>query len=234
VALVTGAARGIGAAIAAELSRRGDVVAGFDLSGEEGIYLCDVSDPARVEHCVALVESELGPIELLVNNAGLSVIAPSEELSDEVWRRQFAVMVDGAFYCARSVGKRMLARGRGSIVNITSINATEAFPGRLAYCAAKAALSMMTEVLAIEWAGRGIRVNAVAPGVVRTDLVDEAIRSGVVSEALYTSRTPVRRLGNPEEIARAVAFLASDHEAGFVTGTTLVVDGGWSAYGYAG
>jgi NAD(P)-dependent dehydrogenase (short-subunit alcohol dehydrogenase family) len=126
----------------------------------------------------------------------------------------------------------MLERRRGCIVNVSSINATEAFPQRLAYCAAKAAVEMTTRVLAVEWADRGVRVNAVAPGVTRTEMVERAIASGAVSEQLYVGRTPMGRLAEPHEIAAAVLFLASER-AGFVTGTTLVVDGGWSAFGYA-
>jgi NAD(P)-dependent dehydrogenase (short-subunit alcohol dehydrogenase family) len=141
-------------------------------------------------------------------------------------------MATGTFLCSREFGSRMLTRGRGTIVNISSINATVAFPQRLAYCAAKAAVEMMTKVLAIEWADRGVRVNAVAPGVTRTEMVDLAIASGIVDEALYVGRTPLRRLATPTEIADAVLFLASD-KAAFITGSTLVVDGGWSAFGYA-
>src|SRR4029453_3396592 len=144
----------------------------------------------------------------------------------------FEVMATGTFLCSRSFGARMLERRRGCIVNVSSINATEAFPQRLAYCAAKAAVEMTTRVLAIEWADRGVRVNAVAPGVTRTEMVERAIASGAVSEQLYVGRTPMARLAEPHEIAAAGLFLPSAR-AGFVTGTTLVVDGGWSAFGYA-
>jgi NAD(P)-dependent dehydrogenase (short-subunit alcohol dehydrogenase family) len=143
------------------------------------------------------------------------------------------VIANGAFYCSQVAAQDMLRRGSGSIVNITSINATEAFPERLAYCASKAAVNMMTQVLAIEWASRGIRVNAVAPGVVRTPLTERLIGSGIIDEVFYVDRIPVGRLGSPDEIARSVVFLADDEAAAFITGTTLVVDGGWSAYGYA-
>jgi NAD(P)-dependent dehydrogenase (short-subunit alcohol dehydrogenase family) len=118
------------------------------------------------------------------------------------------------------------------IVNISSMNAWEAFPRRLAYCAAKAAVVAMTQVLAIEWADRGIRVNAVAPGVTRTALVQKAIDDGDIDVAAYTARTPLHRFGEPDEIARAVLYLASDEDSSFVTGTTLCADGGWSAMGW--
>lgn len=230
VVAVTGGMQGIGAAIAEAFARQGDRVAVLDVQPDSP-YPCDVSDAAEVTAAVERIEAELGPVGVLVNNAGIAHIAPSETLPEAEWRRSLDVMATGTFLCSRSFGSRMLARGRGAIVNISSINATEAFPQRLAYCAAKAAIEMTTKVLAIEWASRGVRVNAVAPGVTRTEMVNSAIASGTVSEALYVGRTPMRRLAEPSEIADAVLYLASDR-ASFVTGTTLVVDGGWSAFGY--
>lgn len=231
VVVVTGGMHGIGAAIADGFRAQGDRVAVLDVL-EQSPYRCDVSDAAQVEAAAALVEAELGPVDVLVNNAGIAHIVASEVLSEDEWRRSLEVIATGTFLCSRAFGSRMLGRRSGAIVNISSINATEAFPQRLAYCAAKAAVEMMTRVLAIEWAGRGVRVNAVAPGVTRTKMVTSAIERGVVNEAMYVGRTPMRRLASPSEIADAVLFLASDR-ASFVTGTTLVVDGGWSAYGYA-
>jgi NAD(P)-dependent dehydrogenase (short-subunit alcohol dehydrogenase family) len=231
VVVVTGGMQGIGAAIAEAFVRHGDSVAVLDVQAESP-YRCDVSDASQVAAAAARVEAELGPISVLVNNAGISHIARSETLPETEWRRSLDVMATGTFLCSREFGSRMLTRGRGTIVNISSINATVAFPQRLAYCAAKAAVEMMTKVLAIEWADRGVRVNAVAPGVTRTEMVDLAIASGIVDEALYVGRTPLRRLATPTEIADAVLFLASD-KAAFITGSTLVVDGGWSAFGYA-
>ena len=218
VVVVTGGMRGIGAAIAAAFERQGDTVAVLDVEAGSP-FTCDVSDEAQVEAASERVERELGRVDVLVNNAGVAHIAPSETLPAAEWRRSLEVMATGTFLCSRSFGGRMLERRRGCIVNVSSINATEAFPQRLAYCAAKAAVEMTTRVLAVEWADRGVRVNAVAPGV-------------TVSEQLYVGRTPMGRLAEPHEIAAAVLFLASDR-AGFVTGTTLVVDGGWSAFGYA-
>lgn len=231
VVAVTGGAQGIGAAVARAFAARGDEVAVLDVQPGSA-YPCDVSDAAQVEATAARIEAELGPVGVLVNNAGIAHIAPSETLSEAEWRRSLDVLATGVFLCSQAFGKRMLERRTGVIVNISSINATQAFPGRLAYCAAKAAVEMMTKVLAIEWADRGVRVNAVAPGVTRTEMVERAIATGAVDEAQYSSRTPMRRLGEPTEIAEAVLFLASDASS-FVTGTTLVVDGGWSAFGYA-
>ncbi len=231
VVVVTGGMQGIGAAVAEAFLADGHRVAVLDVR-EDAPYPCDVSHAGQVEAAAARVEAELGPVGVLVNNAGVAHIAPSETLDVDEWQRSLDVMATGTFLCSRAFGSRMLARGGGAIVNISSINATEAFPQRLAYCAAKAAVEMVTRVLAIEWADRGVRVNSVAPGVTRTDMVARAIASGVVDEALYVGRTPMRRLADPAEIAEAVLFLASDR-ASFVTGATLVVDGGWSAYGYA-
>ena len=117
-------------------------------------------------------------------------------------------------------------------MNIASMNASVAFPMRLAYNAAKAAVVQMTEVLAIEWAEHGVRVNSIGPGVTRTELVDKAIAEGFIDERAYVERTPMKRLGTPEEIAKAALFLASDEDSSFVTGHFLVVDGGWTAFGY--
>jgi len=229
--VVTGGMQGIGAAIAEAFASRGDTVAVLDVDSRSP-YPCDVSDATQVESTAERVERELGPVNVLVNNSGIAHIAPSESLREEEWRRSLDVMATGTFLCSRAFGARMLERRRGAIVNISSINATEAFPQRLAYCAAKAAVEMLTRVLAIEWADRGVRVNAVAPGVTRTAMVERAIATGAVNERLYVQRTPMRRLAEPAEIADAVVFLASER-ASFVTGTTLVVDGGWSAFGYA-
>lgn len=231
VVVVTGGMQGIGAAIVDAFVSRGDRVAVLDID-ERSSYRCDVSDAAQVQSAAERVESDLGSVEVLVNNAGIAHIAPSETVSEAEWRRSLDVMATGTFLCSQAFGSRMLERRRGAIVNISSINATEAFPQRLAYCAAKAAVEMTTRVLAIEWADRGVRVNAVAPGVTRTAMVESAIATGAVSERMYVGRTPMRRLAEPAEIADAVVFLSSER-ASFVTGTTLVVDGGWSAFGYA-
>ena len=227
---VTGAMQGIGAGIARAFEARGDTVAILDIA-DGSPYPCDVGKRADVERAIDDVERDLGPLDVFVNNAGFTAIGPSEDFPDELWQRSLDVMVTGVFFCCQTVGRRMLQRRRGSIVNISSINATEAFPQRLAYCAAKAAVDSMTKVLAIEWADRGVRVNAIAPGVIRTEMVQRAIAEGHVTEELYVRRTPMGALGSPDEIARAALYLADGGAASFVTGTTLVVDGGWTAYG---
>jgi NAD(P)-dependent dehydrogenase (short-subunit alcohol dehydrogenase family) len=231
IVVVTGGMQGIGAAVTSAFEGEGDRVAVLDVA-EDAPYRCDISDRTAVDQAVEAIERDHGPVEVLVNNAGVAFLGPSETFPEDEWRRTLDVNVTGAFFASQAAARGMLARGRGAIVNVASINATEAFPERLAYCASKAALRMMTEVLAVEWAGRGVRVNAVSPGVTRTEMVAHAIESGIVNEDLYLRRTPLGRLGRPEDVAAAVLYLASD-AASFVTGTTLVVDGGWSAFGYA-
>jgi NAD(P)-dependent dehydrogenase (short-subunit alcohol dehydrogenase family) len=241
VCAVTGGGRGIGEAIAHRFHDEGATLAILDLepaaaAGVAGALGgtgqgCDVSARESVEAAMADVLARHGRIDVLVNNAGVALAGPSETFSDADWDTSIGVMQTGVFLCSQVAGRDMLERGSGSIVNISSINAWAAFPMRLAYCAAKAAVVAMTEVLAIEWADRGVRVNAVAPGVTRTALVQKGIDDGVVDVARYTARTPLRRFGEPDEIARAVLYLANDEDGAFVTGTTLRIDGGWSAQG---
>jgi len=247
VCVVTGAAQGIGRAIMDELVREGGRAAILDLNGDAAetyaeelrsrgadafAYACDVSDRASVVAGADAVASALGPCDVLVNNAGIALMGPSLDFPEDQWRRSLDVMTTGVFFCCQAFGRQMVEHGGGAIVNIASMNATVAFPMRLAYNAAKAAVVQMTEVLAIEWAEHGIRVNAIGPGVTRTELVDKAIRDGFVDERAYVERTPMKRLGRPEEIAKAALFLASEEDASFVTGHFLVVDGGWTAFGY--
>jgi NAD(P)-dependent dehydrogenase (short-subunit alcohol dehydrogenase family) len=246
VCVVTGGARGIGRAIVEELAAEGARPAILELDfeaaqcsvaelRERGVdaraYACDVADRAAVVAAADAVAAEIGPCDVLVNNAGIAVIGPSLDVAEEDWRRSIDVLQTGVFFCCQAFGRQLVEHG-GAIVNIASINAVEAFPMRLAYNAAKAAVVQMTEVLAIEWARHGVRVNAVGPGVTRTEMVARAIADGIVDERSYVERTPLRRLGRPEEIAKAVLFLASEEDASFITGQLLLVDGGWSAYGY--
>jgi NAD(P)-dependent dehydrogenase (short-subunit alcohol dehydrogenase family) len=242
VCVITGAARGIGEAIASCFTDNGASVVILDMDGPVASstaarlgatgYECDVSSRESVEAAVAAVVADHGRIDVLVNNAGIGLAGPSETFSDADWATSIGVMQTGVFLCSQVAGRHMLERRKGTIVNISSINAWEAFPMRLAYCAAKAAVVAMTQVLAIEWAERGIRVNAVAPGVTRTALVQKGVDDGVIDVAAYHARTPMHRFGEPEEIARAVLFLACDEDSSFVTGTTLCADGGWSAMGW--
>jgi len=245
--VVTGAAQGIGRAIVGEFAAEGATVAILDINLDGAkdaaselrrrgtnaeAFECDVADRASVFSVAQAVAERFGPCDVLVNNAGLALIGPSLDYPEDHWRRSIDVMQTGVFFCSQAFGHQMIEAGGGAIVNIASMNATVAFPMRLAYNAAKAAVVSMTQVLAIEWAEHGIRVNAIGPGVTKTSLVERAIQEGIVDEAAYIGRTPQRRLGKPQEIAKAVLFLASEEDSSFVTGTFLIVDGGWSAYGY--
>jgi 3-oxoacyl-[acyl-carrier protein] reductase len=249
VAVVTGAGRGLGAAIAEELAARGAAVVVADVDGElaaatagriaatpaeplrrANSATCDVSNPAAVAALVDAVVAEHGRIDVLVNNAGVGAVAPSEELSLEVWSRTLAVNLTGTFLCAQAAARHMLPAGRGVIVNVGSVFAATGMPMRAAYAASKHGVVGLTKVLGTEWATRGIRVVAVDPAYVRTALDDADQRAGGYTAEDIERRTPMGRYAEPAEIARVVAFLASD-DASFITGSEIAVDGGWLAHG---
>jgi NAD(P)-dependent dehydrogenase (short-subunit alcohol dehydrogenase family) len=243
VCVVTGGGRGIGASIGAAFAAEGGRVAVLDrddslareqagrLGPDARAYRADVASEEAVAAAAGEIERDFGRIDVLVNNAGISRLGISLAFSAADWRDSFEVMTAGVFLCSREFGARMRAGGGGAIVNVSSINALTAFPMRLAYSAAKAAVNSMTEVLAVEWAAYGIRVNAVAPGMTRTEMFQSAIDEGLIDLPTYVARTPLRRIAEPEEIAEAVLYLASDRSR-FVTGQVLAVDGGWTKFGW--
>lgn len=247
VSLVTGASRGIGKSIALALAREGsDVAVNCSTSLEAArevadeiqslgqsatTILADVSVKSEVDAMVKKVVGKFGKIDILVNNAGMSVVGASEELEENRWRRGIDVMLTGVFFCSQAAGREMIKQKSGKIINIASVNGVGAFPERVCYSCAKAGVMQLTKVLGCEWAKYNINVNAVAPGYVDTHLVEELAEKGTLNVEELATRTPVGRLAEPEEIAAAVIFLASD-DSKYMEGHTLVIDGGWSAYGY--
>lgn len=243
IAMVTGGTQGIGEAIGAELVARGARVAIGGRDGDRaarvaggigegctGVAL-DVRDAASVGAAVSEVVETLGEPTILVNNAGVNRIGPAETYSDDDWAAVLDVNLTGVFRCCREVGARMLEEGRGTIINVTSIIGTGlGVAGRAAYASSKGGVTGLTQVLAVEWAPRGVRVLAVAPGPVRTPMVEQAMTEGLVSEQAIIDRTPLGRVSAPSDIARAVALVASEG-ASFVIGQTIVVDGGYTTMG---
>ncbi|MBI3029340.1 MAG: 3-oxoacyl-ACP reductase FabG [Candidatus Rokubacteria bacterium] len=246
-ALVTGSTRGIGLGIARAFAREGAAVvvtarSGKDCQavaeeiGKEGrraiAIPADLSKSEEVRRLARDAESALGGrVDILVNNAGQPRVAPSVELPEADYRYTLDLNLNAYFLLSQETGRGMLSRRSGAIVNVSSVNGTLAFPQRLAYCVAKAGVNMLTKVLAIEWAGQGVRVNAIAPGYVATEMVKGLAAKGILDQERLSRRTPMGRLGLPEEVAEAAVFLASD-AATFITGSVLTVDGGWMAYGY--
>jgi len=246
VALVTGAARGIGRAIAEALVAAGLHVELADLDGDAAQRTAaelsaqgrgpavvaaqvDVASSADVRAWIDDVDRRHGRVDVLVNNAGVQLNRAAADLSDDDWRRVLGVNLDGAFYCSREAGSHMREHGGGAIVNVASIAERFGMPRRLPYGVSKAGLAALTRGLAAEWAPDGIRVNAVAPGYVETDLVRHAFESGHIDRDVITAKIPMGRLAQPRSIADVVVFLASD-AADYVTGQTIFVDGGYGIY----
>ncbi len=238
VALVTGGSRGIGAAICAELGTAGaTVVVNYarDGAAAEAVVAAiqaaggaaqarrgDISTAAGATSLVSDVEAEVGPIAILVNNAGITRDNLIMKLDEEDWRAVIDTNLAGAFYTCRAVARPMLKRRAGTIVNMSSVVGVHGNAGQTNYAASKAGLIGLTKSLAKELGGRGIRVNAIAPGYIATELTDalpEPARQAILDS------TPLKRLGEPHDVARAVRFLVSD-AASFITGDVLAVDGG--------
>ena len=240
VAMVTGAARGIGREVALTLAQKGYWVAANDLVPPEETLKAlrnfgaaalslpgDVSDEAVVLGMVEAVMDEFGQVDVLVNNAGVSFITPAEETALADWRRVLEVNLTGPFLMSREFGNAMLERGSGSIVNISSVAGLLGIADRAAYNASKHGLIGLTRTLAAEWGGRGVRVNAVCPGWVKTEMDQEDQASGDYTDEDIEGRTPMACFATPENIAQAVAFLAAPELSGYVNGHALSVDGGW-------
>lgn len=247
VAIVTGASKGIGKGIAQRYSQEGATVVlasrSKDLleplaeemtaSGRRALALtADVRDAQSMENMVQRAVEEFGRVDIMVNNAGVSMTCPSEELTPADWENTLQTNLFGLFYGCQSAARQMIASDHeGCIINITSICGTCAIPQRAAYCASKAAANMLTKVLASEWAQHGIRVNAIAPGYIVTEMVQDFIDRDVLDVEALQRRTPMNRFGKVRELEGLAVFLAGP-EAGFITGSVISADGGWAAYGY--
>jgi NAD(P)-dependent dehydrogenase (short-subunit alcohol dehydrogenase family) len=239
VALVTGASRGIGRAVAQALARAGAAVAcgarsvdqvrtaaaEIEAAGGRAVGLrMDVTQSVEIADAVAEAERALGPIDVLVNNAGITLEKRSADLTDEDWDTVLTTNLTAIFRCIRAVAPGMIARGRGKIINLGSMYGRIGVPRYAAYCASKAAVGGLTRSLAAEWARHGIQVNCLAPGYINTDIPREAM-ADERSRALLLSKVPARRIGEPEEAAALAVYLASP-ASDFMTGQTVYLDGG--------
>lgn len=237
--LVTGGASGIGAAVAAFFAEQGAVVCASDLNPAGDLpgrtmLRGDVSSEADTQRITAEAVAHMGGIDILVNNAGiLEPGSRTDRQQTATWQRTIDVNLTGTWLMCKAVGTQMLEQGCGAIVNIASIYGLGGGPGIAAYTASKAGVVMLTRTLACEWAQKGIRVNAVAPAIIRTPPLDAMIGEGRLDPTSLERRTPMGRLGYPAEVAQVVGYLASEW-ASYVTGVTLPVDGGWTAFGADG
>jgi NAD(P)-dependent dehydrogenase (short-subunit alcohol dehydrogenase family) len=239
VALVTGAGRGIGRAIAVALGEAGAAVACAARSRDEveaaaaaiaaagsraRALRLDVTRSEQVTAAVEEVAAALGPVDVLVNNAGITMEKPTTEVTDEDWERILATNLTSMFRCARAVAPGMIRLGRGKIINVGSMYGVIGVPRYAAYCASKAAADGLTRSLAAEWARHGIQVNCLAPGYVNTD-IPRAAMADERTRALFLSKVPARRIGEPEEVGALAVYLASP-ASDFMTGQTVYLDGG--------
>jgi NAD(P)-dependent dehydrogenase (short-subunit alcohol dehydrogenase family) len=236
-AVVTGAAQGLGLVTARRLAAGGyrvvltdmqDVSAQTEAIGADALGVSgDVADEAFVEDLAARVAADLGGAAVLVNNAGISLIQPAEETTLDQWQRMMAVNLQGPFLLCRAFGLQMLAAGKGSIVNVASVAGLGGVIHRSAYNTSKHGLIGLTRTLAGEWGGRGVRVNAVCPGWIKTEMDEKDMGSGAYDDTDIVNRVPMARFATPEDVAEGIAFLASE-AAAFINGVSLPVDGGWT------
>jgi NAD(P)-dependent dehydrogenase (short-subunit alcohol dehydrogenase family) len=242
VAVVTGAARGIGRRVAEILADAGHSVVLTDLRepadafsavrdrGVDSLAVAgDVSQEMDVKALVDRVRERFGRVDALVNNAGISLITSAEDTPTEQWRRVLDVNLTGPFLLCQQFGRMMLGAATGSIVNVASIAGLRGIADRAAYNASKHGLVGLTRTLAAEWGGRGVRVNAVCPGWVKTEMDHADQASGGYTDADIVQQVPMGRFASPDDIAAAVAFLADPSLSGFINGVALPVDGGWTA-----
>jgi len=246
VVVITGGSQGIGEACARRLVRDGAAVALWDMAdatgqrladelnagGGQALYQhCNVAIKADVDAALAATLARFGQIDGLVNNAGIFKAAPFLDISEADWDAVINVNLKGSFLVGQAVAREMVKRQRGAIVNMSSVNGTLAIPSIASYNASKGGINQLTRVMALSLADQGVRVNAVAPGTIATELARSAVLTSDEAKARIMSRTPMKRLGEPEEIADVAAFLLSD-AASYMTGEIVVVDGGRMTLNY--
>jgi NAD(P)-dependent dehydrogenase (short-subunit alcohol dehydrogenase family) len=242
VALVTGASRGLGRSMARGLAEAGadlvltsrhlaeveQVASELATGGRRVLPIqADVTRAAEIEEVVSRAVATLGGIDILVNNAGINIRKPALELTESDWDQTLGINLKGCFLVAKAVGRHMVARKAGSVINIASMMASVVLAERAAYASSKGGLVQLTRVLAVEWASSNVRVNAICPGPFLTDL-NRSIVNDPEKVKYFMDRLPMQRFGKPEELAGSVVFLASEASS-FITGTTIYIDGGWTA-----
>ena len=241
LAVVTGAGKGIGRAIALELAQADARIFAVSRTADDLDQLGAEARALGVDYAASVIDlrdaasarrlaadaAAFGPVDVLVNNAGVSITGPAESVNEADWDTVLDINLKGAFFCAQAIGQGMLARGYGRIINVTSQAGLVALTDHAAYGASKAALGLLTKVLAVEWGPRGVTVNAVAPTVIRTPMGDRVWGDPERARPML-ARIPVGRFGRPNEVAALVAFLASER-AGLINGETIAIDGGYTA-----
>jgi NAD(P)-dependent dehydrogenase (short-subunit alcohol dehydrogenase family) len=243
VALVTGGAKGLGLTMATALAEAGADVAlsgrtiatchesaakiAFATGRRVKGFAADVTSASDIERLVTSVEQELGPIDILINNAGVNIRGPVDQLSEADWDNVIDTNLKGPFLCARAIGPGMVKRGWGRVVNLGSILGVVALGGRAPYASSKAGVINLTRVMALEWAGTGVTANAICPGPFATEM-NLPLLNDPVKYQEFVKKIPMGRWGELDEITGAVVFLASPASS-FVTGSALFVDGGWTA-----
>jgi NAD(P)-dependent dehydrogenase (short-subunit alcohol dehydrogenase family) len=247
-AIVTGGARGLGREMLLALAAAGANVAAVDLLVDQAqetvaqavrdhgvaarAYTADVTQPDQIERAFAAIETDLGPADVLIAAAGISAGAPAEEFTLQMWQRLIDVNLTGVFICAQAAGRRMIARGKGSIILIASMSGSIANHLQrtgTGYNSAKAGVVMLGKCLASEWADRGVRVNTVSPGYFHSHMTEPSILNNPEEVTAWCELTPLGRLGRPAELRGLAVYLASDASS-FMTGSDLLIDGGYTAW----